>query len=258
MSELTRKYGDWALVTGASSGIGAEFCRQLAALKFNLVLVARRASRLEELAATLARTHGVETRVAPADLSHADFLPPITAVTDRLDIGVLVNSAGFALTGNFIEHRLEDELALMHVNCRAPMVLAHHFGQRMAQRGRGGIINVASLSAFMALPRWAQYAASKVYVLHLSEALWYELRPRGVDVLALCPGSTRTEFARVANIRARGMVATQVVKTALCSLGSKISVVPGLGNNMVSLLSRFLTRRRSVILGAATIDKAYR
>ena len=253
MDDRLCKYGEWALVTGASSGIGAEFCRQLAARKLNLVLVARRADRLQQLSATLTQAHGIETRVVVADLSRDDFLAPIAAATDALDVGLLVNNAGFALTGKFLEHVLDGALALQNVNCRAPMMLAHHFGRRMVQRGRGGIINVSSASAFMPLPYWSQYAASKIYLLHLSEALWFELKDQGVDVLALCPGSTRTEFARIAGTQMQGMDPEYVVARALASIGRRPSVVPGLGNVVASWIGRLLTRRRAVILGSMVV-----
>jgi short-subunit dehydrogenase len=253
VKNFQQRYGSWAVVTGASSGVGEEFCRQLAALGLNLVLVARRGDRLTALAQQLARAHAIDTRVAVVDLSRDDFLPAIAAVTDTLDVGLLVNNAGFALTGDFLSHRLEDETALLHVNCRAPVMLAHHFGRRLVQRGRGGIINISSASAFMPLPYWAQYSASKIFLLHFSEALWFELKRQGVDVLALCPGSLQTEFAAKAGTTMRGTPAAPVVARALRALGRKVSVIPGAGNVVASLIGRLLTRRRSVILGSMVI-----
>lgn len=253
--DFLQKYGTWALITGASSGIGEEFSRQLAAMKFNLVLVARREDRLVRLAAELTKAYGVTVKTVCADLSKDDFLQAIAEATDSLDIGLLVNNAGFALTGDFLDHRLEDELSLLHVNCRAPLILAHHFGKRMVRNCKGGIINVSSASAFMPLPRWTNYSSSKIYLLHFSEGLWFELKKRGVDVLALCPGSTRTEFAKVAGTSMQGMEVGPVVSRALGSLGKKVSVVPGLGNLAASLISRFMTRRSSIMLGSMVVGK---
>ena len=221
MKNFYDKYGSWAVVTGASSGIGEEFCRQLAAQKFNLVLIARRTERLQRLASILAATYSIQTKIVSVDLASDNFLRHIIAETASLDVGLLVNNAGFALTGRFLDHKLEDELALLYVNCRAPLMLAHHFGKKMAQQRRGGIINVSSVAAFMPLPFWTHYSASKVYSLYFSEGLWFELKKNGVDVLALCPGSTRTEFATVSGTSMQGMQVDPVVRCALENLGKK-------------------------------------
>lgn len=255
VSVLLEKYGPWALITGASSGIGEEFSRQLAAKRFNLVLVARREMRLKRLADELARNHLVQIRVVPADLAAVDFLDYIAEATKDIDIGLVVNNAGFALTGDFLDHALEDEVALLNVNCRTPMILAHYFGKRMAHKGRGGIINISSAAAFIPLPYWTNYSASKIYLLHFSEALWFELRKSGVDVLAVCPGSTRTEFAKVAGTQMQGGEAAPIVAAALENLGKKVSLVPGIGNVLTTILSRILTRRQSVLLGSMVIGK---
>jgi len=187
-------YGPWALVTGASAGIGREFARRLAEMGLNLVLVARRKQRIEELAQELENKNKIQVRPISADLSQPDFLPMILSGTQSIDIGLLVNNAGFGIAGKFLDHELEKELALLDVNCRAQLILTHVFGRPMAQRKRGGIIFVSSVSAYIATPFEANYAASKVYELFLAESLGYELKRDGVDVLALCPGSTETEF----------------------------------------------------------------
>jgi len=213
------RYGPWALITGASSGIGAEFSRQLAAMGLNLVLVARRKQRIEELAGQLERTNQIQVKTIAADLSQSDFLPLILSSTHSIEIGLLVNNAGFGLAGKFLDHELEKELALLDVNCRAPLILSHVFGRQMAQRKRGGIIFISSVSGYIATPFEASYAASKAYELFLAESLGYELKRDGVDVLALCPGSTDTEFHVVAGSRAVAAMAVQpVVDLALKTL----------------------------------------
>lgn len=253
MNDLYKKYGPWALVTGASSGIGEEFSRQLAALNFNLVLVARRHEKLARLSAELSNQYAIKVVALPIDLSTGDFLDTIEAVTNSLEVGLLVNNAGFALTGSFLDHSMADEVSLLQVNCRAPLMLMHAFGRKMRQRGRGGIIQVASASAFLPMPLWAHYAASKVYSMYLAEGLWHELSGRGIDVLTLCPGATRTEFSAVAGTKQGGMMPAQVVRAGLQNLGKKPTVVVGLGNRVTTFITRFFPRRCLIKLGAKVV-----
>ena len=201
---FVERYGPWALVTGASAGIGAEFARQLSEMGLNLVVVARRRQKLEDLARDLESRNKVQVRIVTADLSQPDFLPLILSKTDSIDVGLLVNNAGFGIAGKFLEHEVKKELALLDVNCRAPLILTHAFGRQMRQRKRGGIIFVSSVSGYIATPYESSYAASKVYELFLAESLRYELGKEGVDVLALCPGSTDTEFHEIAGSRPVG------------------------------------------------------
>jgi uncharacterized protein len=241
---FVERYGPWALVTGASAGIGAEFARQLSAMGFNLVVVARRQQRLASLARDLESRNKVQVRIVTADLSRPDFLPAILSVTNSVEVGLLVNNAGFGLAGHFIEHELEEELRLLDVNCRATLMLTHVFGRQMAQRKRGGIIFVSSVSAYIATPFEASYAASKVYELFLAESLEYELKKNGVDTLALCPGSTQTEFHEVAGSRAvAAMPVHPVVELAIKKLGKKPVAIPGWHNRLLVYLLKFTPRR---------------
>jgi len=167
----------------------------------------------------------------------------ILPATESLEVGLLVNNAGFGLAGNFLGHDLKRELALLDVNCRAPVILTHEFGRRMAQRKRGGIIFVSSVSAYLATPFEASYAASKVYELSLAESLWYELKKHGVEVLALCPGSTETEFHELSGVRAvAAMQVKPVVGLALKKLGKKPSVVAGWHNRLLVGLLKLVPR----------------
>jgi short-subunit dehydrogenase len=237
------RYGPWALVTGASSGIGAEFGRQLARAGLNLVLVARRKTRLDQLAQQIEEQHRIQVRTVRADLSRPDFIADILSATRSIEVGLLVNNAGFGLAGNFLDHRLQDEAALLSVNCRAPLVLTHVFGRKMARRKRGGIIFVSSVSGYLATPFEASYAASKVYELFLAESLRYELRKYGVDVLALCPGVTSTEFHELAGIRpVAAMPVEPVVAAAITKLGKRSAVVTGWHNRMLVFCLRFVPR----------------
>ncbi len=249
MASFQERYGPWALITGASSGIGAEFADQLAERGINLVLVARRRDRLETLGGELERRNKIQVRIAMADLSKPDFMTPIRPITESLDIGLLVNNAGFGLAGNFLQHDLRRELDLLNVNCRAPLILTHEFGRQMTKRKRGGIIFVSSVSGYIATPLEASYAASKVYELFLAESLWYELKKEGVDVLALCPGSTITEFHDVAGSRAVAAMAVKpVVDLALKKLGKKPSAIPGRHNRLLVSLVKLTPRRLNTVL----------
>ena len=234
---FARRYGPWALVTGASSGIGEEFARQLAARGLSLVLAARRQERLEVLARGLTRDHGVEVRVVAVDLARRDFLPAIEEAVQDVEVGLLVNNAGFGDKGRFLDSDLEKQLEMLDVNCRASLVLAHAFGRRMAARHRGGIIFTSSTAAFQGTPYTSHYAATKGWGLQLAEGLACELRGEGIDVLALCPGPTDTEGPRrtgvdPAKIPVKMMATAPVVASALKGLGKKAIVIPGVVNRL--------------------------
>ena len=240
---FAEQYGPWALITGASSGIGREFARQVAARGLNVVLVARRAARLEELGAELTARYGVVARTVAVDLCHDDFLEPIRAATDGLTIGLLINSAGFALTGPFLDMAGHDMVRMLNLNCRAPMILSRDYGPAMRERRRGGIILVASVTGFVGTPQWSLYAATKGFDLLLGEGLAAELRAGGVDVLTVAPGTTRTEFLAVAGINNfMSLDAAQVVEQALGRLGRADLAVPGLFYRGGIFAMRFLPR----------------
>jgi short-subunit dehydrogenase len=180
-------YGPWALVTGASSGIGEQFARQVAASGINVVLLARREERLKEIAADLAERYTVETRTVALDLSRDGILDPVTEATDGLDIGLLVSNAGAGHPGPFVSLPLARLREIVQLNVVAHLELAHHFGRRLAERGRGGIVLVSAAAAAGGLPYMANDSATKAYPLNLGEALHVELRQAGVDVTVLAP-----------------------------------------------------------------------
>lgn len=250
------RYGPWALVTGASSGIGAEFARQLAGIGLNLILVARRKRRLDDLARQLESANKISVKTVAADLSRPDFLPLIATAIDSIEVGLLVNNAGFGLAGEFLNHDLEKELALLDVNCRAPLVLTHVIGRQMAQRKRGGIIFVSSVSAFVGTPFEAHYAASKAYELFLAETLEFELEKNGVDVLALCPGATDTEFHAVAG--SRPVAATPVapvVEAAIRQLGKKPVAIPLWRNRLLVYMLKLSPRRLHTYIAGRVMQR---
>ncbi len=250
------QYGPWALVSGASAGIGAEFARQLARIGLNLVLIARRKQRIDTLARQLQSVNKIQVKAIAADLSRPDFLPSLVSAIGSLEIGLLVNNAGFGLAGAFLDHEVEKELALLDVNCRASLILAHAFGRKMAERQRGGIIFVSSVSAFIATPVEAHYAASKSYELFLAESLGYELKKHGVDVLALCPGATKTEFHVVAGSHpVTGMPVAPVVELAIKTLGKRAVAIPGWHNRLLVGLLKLTPRRLQTFFAGRVMGK---
>jgi short-subunit dehydrogenase len=253
------RYGPWALITGASSGIGAEFARQLAALGLNLILIARRKQKLDDLARQLEGTDKIMVQTIAADLSQPDFLPPIVSAIASMEVGLLVNNAGFGLAREFLDHELEKELALLDVNCRAPLILTHVLGRQMAQRKRGGVIFVSSVSGFIATPFEAHYAASKAYEIFLAEALGFELKKNGVDVLALCPGSTETEFHAVAGARSvAAMPVAPVVATAISQLGKRPVAIPYCRNRFLVYMLKVTPRRLHTYLAGRVMRSVTR
>jgi len=228
------RYGPWAIVTGASDGIGRAFAEHLAESGLHLVLVARRAALLEALGAALSQKHGVEVRTVAADLGKPAGLQELILHTAQLDVGLLVACAGFGTSGQFLDAPLENELEMLDVNCRAVVVLSHHFGARFRTRKRGGLILMSSLLAFQGVPRAAHYAATKAFVQSLAEGLRLELAPHGVDVLASAPGPVASGFADRADMR-MGFTATTttVARETLTALGKRATVRPG-------FLSKFL------------------
>ena len=198
--EFSARYGPWALVLGASNGIGASFARQIADAGVNVVLVARRAGPLEETAAEIASTTGVETRAVAVDLTADDMLEQLAAATDDLDVGLVVYNAGADQVEHFLRRPLSDADFIVRLNCVGPTKVAHHFGQRLTARGSGGLILVSSLAALSGCAGTAVYSASKAFDQLLAESLWFEWAPSGVNVLCLLAGVTDTP-----NLRSTGL-----------------------------------------------------
>lgn len=225
---LRNRYGPWAVVTGASSGIGREMAIELAEAGLDLILVARSQATLEQMAADLAAQYGIETRVIAFDLSREAGVEAVESATRDLEVGLLVAAAGFGTSGAFLEASLKRELEMLYVNCRAVLEMSLRFGKRFAERGRGGILLMSSLVGFQGTPNAAHYAATKAYVQTLAEALHVELAPRGVDVLASAPGPTDSGFAARAGMRmGRTLKSADVARLTLDALGYRSTVLPG-------------------------------
>jgi short-subunit dehydrogenase len=222
------RYGPWALVTGASDGIGRAFATRLAGMGFNLTIVARRADRLRDLADQLMAKHSTETRIVVADLSTPEGLAEVDRVTADLDVGLLVASAGYGTSGPLLQSSIERERNMLDVNCFATLHQCMVFGNRFARRGRGGMILMASILGWQGVPGTAHYSATKAYVQSLAEALHVELEPKGIDVLAVAPTSVASGFAARANMRMDSTVpADTVARQSLDALGRKGTVIPG-------------------------------
>lgn len=242
-----RRYGPWALVTGASSGIGEEMARRLAGRGLSVVLVARRRDRLAALASEIERDHRVGTSIIEADLGDPAIPSRIDELTRDLAIGLVVANAGFGHKGAFVEAPREELTRMVDVNCRSTMALAHVFAPRLVARGSGGLIITSSTAAFQAIPFTAVYAATKAFDLALAEALAHELAPHDVDVVALCPGNTDTEGPRRTGVDPAKtpflMQPGPVAEAALDALGKRHVVVPGWSNRLGAALAGLVPRR---------------
>ncbi|HEX9017943.1 MAG TPA: SDR family NAD(P)-dependent oxidoreductase [Anaerolineaceae bacterium] len=248
------RFGPWALVAGASHGMGAEYADQLAARGLNLVLVARNAGELDALAASLKAAHAVQVLPLVADLSDPSTPAEIIAKTDGLEIGLLVYNAAFSAIGTFLEIGIEEHNREIETNIRAPLTLAHHFGKPMVERGHGGLVLMSSLSSVVGSAYIASYTATKAFNMILAEGIWEELRQHGVQVLASCPGATRTPgYLRSLKNGRKGpgiseMEPRDVVAETLAALSrQQPSVVPGTGNRFAAFFMRRVMPRSAAI-----------
>ncbi len=252
------RYGPWAVVTGASDGIGRATAEALAGAGLHLVLVARRLDVLDGLAAALAADHGVDVRTVGADLSTDAGSDAVEAATAGLDVGLLVAAAGFGTSGAFLDADLGREMNMLDVNVRAVLRASHHFGRRFAARGRGGLVLFGSIVGFQGTPRAAAYAATKAFVQTLAEGLHAELAPRGVDVLSSAPGPVQTGFAaRAAMQMGRALAPADVAVPTLNALGHKPTLLPGalskvLGLSLAPLPRSVRTRIMGTVMAGMT------
>ncbi|HEY6420331.1 MAG TPA: SDR family oxidoreductase [Candidatus Binataceae bacterium] len=254
---LRERYGQWALITGASAGIGLEFARAFARENVSCVLAARREDRLKAVAAELFEQYGVETRVVAVDLAAADGADRLAAAVADLPIAILVNNAGFGYAGRFDKLATDRLRAMVQVNCTVPVVLTSLMLPAMVKRGRGAVIVVGSVAGRQPLPLHAVYSATKGFDLLFGEALWGELRGSGVDVIVLEPGPTKTEFQQVAGevVGAdHGEPASNVVRVALEALGRKPSVISGWFNWARANLIRLVPRSTAAIIARKVVE----
>jgi uncharacterized protein len=254
MTDLVTRYGTWALVAGASEGIGAAFSRALAAAGFDLVLIARRREPLVALADEIRARHGRTVEVIALDLAAADLEARLREVASAREIGLLVYNAALSIVAPFLDTSLADKQRILDVNTRGPLIAAHVFGEPMAARGRGAIVLVSSLTAFWGSAWVATYGATKAFNLALGEGLAQELGERGIDVVVTCAGATRTPgFVNLVAGRKgpRAMSPEAVADQTLASLPRRGAFVPGRFNSFAQfLMARLMPRRTAVRLMA--------
>lgn len=242
--------GRWALVTGASAGIGAALARELAAAGCNLVLTARRRDRLKQLAQSLEKSDAIQIQVFVADLAEPDAPAQIRAFTDQKGIAIelLINNAGFGQYGEFAQGDVQRVLEMVQVNCAAVVHLTRLYLPDMIERHRGDVLILASTASFQAVPYITTYAATKAFDLLFAEGLAEEVKPYGIRVCALCPGSTESEFHAVANqeqfTSKRQETAEKVARTGLEALAAgKSYVISGFQNYLGAQSERLVPRR---------------
>ena len=261
--DFARKYGPWSLVSGAAEGLGAAFAEVLAEIGLGVVLADRQAEKLANTADRLRQTYGSDVREVVIDLAERDFLSEITDATEGLEIGLLIANAALGEVGPFAESDLDALITTVGVNVKAPLILTHTYGRDMVERGRGGIILLASNAAYHGTPYVANYAATKAYNLVLGEGLWFELAGHGVDVLAFAPGATNTPSLRknrsglIEGQKTRGVMQPEdAAWAALAALGKAPSARPGLWATLETfIMTRLLSRRRVVKIAGEYINK---
>lgn len=264
-SNLRARYGGYAMVTGAARGIGRAFAEQLAGEGFGLLLVDQEADETRALAEELHAVHGVDAQTVIRDLSAPGLAEEARAWANAHDVGLLVNNAGTSLLDPFLDISLDQHEKTLDLNCRATLVLTHVFATAMVQRGRGGVIVVSSVSGLSGSPYFCHYAATKGYGLNLAAGLWSELRERGVDVLAVCPGMTDTKPVRDRRLDEDlpfyiPMTAPQMVaREALRAIGGGPVVVPSPADRVsAALLSKLLPRGWTLSMMKRSIEKMRR
>jgi len=271
-SDFAQRYGPWALIIGASEGVGAAYALAVAGRGLNVVLVARRRAVLDEVATDIRARTGVRTRTIAVDLTDHDAMDRLAAGTADLDLGMVFYCAGAdPVFEPFLDHPVEVPLAMVHRNCVVPMQVSHHFAGPMRERGRGGLVLVSSGAALAGGPNMVAYGATKAFDMVMAEALWAELHDLGVDVLALVLGLTDTPALRRLMVRrgtlpaddpeapiAGAMTADEVVAEALASLTDGPTCFVGemmrLGAQTFATMSRNDAVKMLVQLGAETMS----
>ena len=261
-----RRFGPWAVITGASSGIGKEFARQIAAAGVHVALVARREPLLRAVGAECSQASGVEHRIIPLDLSEPDFLPVLADATRDLDVGLVVSNAGTANPGEFLKLDRRLLQATLRLNTMAHLDITHHFGVKLAERRRGGLILVGAMGAENGIPCIANDGAAKAYVHSLGEALHYEFKPLGVYVTVLAAGFTNTPVLEKfgfdpKTMPMKPMSVEQCVSEGLSGLlKNRSRIVPGrLNRIMNALVPASLARKMEAdLLGKGLASKSAR
>jgi short-subunit dehydrogenase len=232
--KLKEKYKNWALVTGASDGIGKDFAHELAKEGFSLYLVARRENKLHELQSELKSKYGIEVKINALDLSDTKSIQRLQEETESIDFGMLVLAAGFGTGGEFEKIPLPEELNMIDLNCRSVVALTHHFIRKSLGKRKLGVVLFGSLVGFQGVPWSTTYAASKAFIQSFAEGLYGEYKGRGIDILSVAPGPVNSGFAgRAGMIMGMSQSPTGIARSSLSALGKSSTVRPG-------FLSKFL------------------
>jgi len=262
-TDFKDKYGPWGLIAGASIGLGAAFAEEVAKRKLNLVLIARRSEPLKELENELKSRYGVDIRTVQLDLALPNLLEELVPHTDDIEIGLMIYDTAFHTIGAFFNQSLENHLRHIDVNCRGPLMLTYHFGHKMIQRGRGGIILMSSLTCFQGSPLLSNYGGTKAYNTILGEGLWYEMNQHGVDVMASVAGAIetpnyiKTEPNKL-SMAPGPMKPVDVARETVASLGKTHTFVPGKSYRFASFITnRFMPRTRAIKMMANANVKMY-
>jgi short-subunit dehydrogenase len=263
LTEFVDKYGPWAVIAGASEGIGASLADQLASRGLDLVLIARNGALLEEVAARAREQHGVQTRAVVQDLTDPDIATRVAEATVGLDVGLVIYNAGASdRTTTFLDNELDFSLRQIKLDCVGPIALAHHFGTAMRERGRGGIVFVASLACVAGTATLAVYSAVKAFQHNFAEGLWAELRPHGVDVCCTPLGMTYTPAFQRMGFEydpQMHMLSEDVAREIIDNIGNGPVHVVGETNRAVAARVWTIDRRSLVeMMSAASLDFASR
>jgi uncharacterized protein len=260
-SEFAYKYGQWALIAGASEGIGASLADQLAQRGLDLVLIARNGALLEEVAAGVRERHGVEARPIPLDLTDPNISERVSEVTDGLEVGLVIYNAGAAnRTVEFLDDSFEDSLRQIKLACIGPVALARHFAPAMRDRGRGGIVLVSSLACLAGASLLTVYSAVKAFNVNFAEGLWAELHPHGVDVCCTPLGMTWTEAYQRMGFPydpETVMLSEDVAREIIDNIGNGPTFPVGEKNRAMASMVWTADRRALVeLMTAASLDSA--
>lgn len=261
--EFAERYGKWALVTGASDGMGREIALGLADRGVNLILCARRIELLNQISEDIKNRFPIQVKVFSHDLSHDSEIDKLFQETAFEEIGLFVAAAGFGTSGTFIQSDIENELNMIDLNCRSVVKMTHHFANRLAKNKRGGIILFSSLVAFQGTPFSANYSATKAFIQNFAEALNVELSMFGIDVLAVAPGPVQSGFSQRANmVMDKALDPKEIAEEIISSLGSTSLVRPGFLSKFLEFALKSLIFRKArvqmmkIVMGGMT--KHYR
>jgi short-subunit dehydrogenase len=248
-----QKYGDTALVAGASEGMGAAYAHALAARGLNLVLIARRKEPLEATADAIRKQYVVEVQTVSCDLASPDATQQIEAAIGDRQIDFMVYNAALSYIGPYLDTALSTHQNIAAVNMLSPMALVHYFGGKMVERGKGGVVLMSSIAGFQGSGYLATYAATKAFNRVFAEGLWYEWKNKGVDVIACCAGATatpnyiNTNAGKASPLEPKAQLPEQVVEECLRKIGGKPSFISGRGNRFVTFLMQHIFSRKMAV-----------